>query len=351
VLTAGIPSNAELTRIAISPDDRVAIVSARYDRLYVLDIASNTATITIPLPKDRSENLLIEAIAHDPTGELLLVAATAIFGTNNVEGRLYRAGPRGEGLVELSAARGAGRWYKAIAVDRWTGEIRIVGHNAMTTPTIIYLHRYDDSMRRLTTLNAANTSAGCTDGTWANDGLGGRGLVYVCGINGITLGVFDSTGVFVNGPGFGAASNTFKIEGRPQGDYALAVEDGSTSKLSRFELGVWTTGFSALNVGHVGMVNLAFSDDGARALVVGNYTGTAIRMKEYRHGFYSASGLTDVAIPNFNLAPWLGTNGVLMSDVAWRPGKDCGYVVGGCSGVSCTRGYLVRFTVLNGRGC
>ena len=188
------------------------------------------------------------------------------------------------------------------------------------------------------------------DITWINDQFGNRGVAYVCGYNGITLGHYDSTGTFVNGPGFGAASNTHRISARPQGDYALSIEDGSTSKLSRFAQGVWTVGSSsAVNFGHTGMWGIGFSDDGARALAVGKFnSNNSVYIKEYRHGFYSRNDLTDVSITGFDQAPYLGRNGVWLYELVWRPGMDCGYIVGGCSTGSCSRGYLIEFNVTNG---
>lgn len=352
ILTPGIPRNVLLTRINVSPDGRTALIGASYDRIYVFDIASNSSTISIPLPKDTNENISVEAIEHSADGRFALIAATAIFGTNNAQGRLYRSGPHGEGLVELTAVRGSGRYFRSISVNRFTGAIRVQSHPAQTTPSNIALHVYDDTTRTFTGVDATFTSAGCTGSAFVQDGLGGTGVAYVCGINGITLGILDSTGVFANGPGFGQASNTHRIEARPQQDYALTIEDGSTSKLSRFDQGVWTTGFSAANFSHTGMRNLAFSDDGLRLLAVGNVFNDALRVREYRHGFYASNQLADVSIPNFNLAPYLGTSSVSMHDAAWRPGRDCGYIVGGRSNFQGTDGFLIRFEVLNGyRGC
>ena len=89
-------------------------------------------------------------------------------------------------------------------------------------------------------------------------------------------------------------------------------------------------------------------DFGARALVVGRFSSGDLRISEFRDGHYSTAGLTDVSIIGFDQSPWLGRSGVQMSDVAWRPGKDCGYMVGGCSTLTCNAGYLIYFSVQNG---
>ena len=351
ILVAGIPSNVNLTQIAIAPDDSVILVSAAYNTIYMIDRAAETSTLSVTLPRMSNESVRVESIVYAPGGSYVLISASSIHGQNNSTGRLFRAGPHLQGLQELTNLRRAGQNLQTIAINPASGAIRILGHPSQTTPSIIYLYEYDDATGTFSDVDATNTSAGCTDIAWAGDGFGGFGVAYVCGINGITLGVFDSTSVFVNGPGFGAASNTFRIDARPQADYALTIESGSTSKLSRFDQGVWTTGFSAVNFGHTGMHNLRFSDDGNRALVTGNFSSPVQRMKEYRHGFYSSGQITDVSIGNFNISPFLGRSGVLMNDAAWRPGQDCGYVVGGCNSPSCTRGYFIEFRVLNGRAC
>ncbi len=351
ILVPGIPSNQVLTKIAISPDDSLVLVSASYNTIYVVDRATETSTRSITLPRMNNESVRIESIWYAPGGAYILIAASSIHGSNNSTGRLFRADPRLVNVEEQVNLRRAGQNLQAIAADPASGAIRVMGHPSQTTPSNVVLYEYDDATRTWSDVDATFTSAGCTDIAWAGDGLGGFGVAYVCGINGITLGIFDSTGVFANGPGFGAASNTFKIDARPQGDYALTIESGSTSKLSRFDQGVWTTGFSAVNFGHTGMHNLRFSDDGNRALVTGNYRNDVQRMKEYRHGFYSSNQITDVSIGNFNLGPFLGRDGVMIYDAEWRPGQDCGYVVGGCNSHVCTRGYLIQFTVINGRAC
>ena len=87
------------------------------------------------------------------------------------------------------------------------------------------------------------------------------------------------------------------------------------------------------------------------AIITGEQIGSTAQLREYRDGAYTTSGITDISIANFDASPYGGTNGVVLLEAAWRPGADCGYVVGGCSTANCTRGYLIAFEVVNGRAC
>jgi hypothetical protein len=350
VIVSGITSNEELTNIAIAPDGSRMIVSERYDRLHIIEVQTQTRMRTIVLPGIGSSLGLIADVKYAANGQFILIAATVIPRSGSRSARIYRADADGQNLVEISTARIGGREFHAIAVDHTSSEIRVLSRPEGSSPNYLGLHTYVDSSQSFTAALTTFTSAGCEDATWINDQFSNRGVAYVCGYNGITLGHYDSTGAFVNGPGFGAASNTHRIAARPQGDYALAIESGSTSKLSRFAQGVWSVGSSsAVNFGHTGMSGVGFSDDGARALTIGTFRNNSVYIKEYRHGFYSRNELTDVSITGFDQAPYLGRSGVWLYELIWRPGMDCGYIVGGCSTLSCTRGYLIEFNVTNGR--
>ena len=346
ILTAQIPSNAYLTRLAVAPDDQVVVVAEAYDRLHVLDITSSTATVSVPLPKDSSEALLVESVVYSRDGSALLIAATRVDGRNR-QGRFYRAGHRGERLAEVE--RTASVSLRAIAVDPLTAEIAVLGSRAIGGGYAVYVYRYDRAQHSLQTPAVqGGLSAGCQDAVWVDDGLGGRGLLYVCGEGGAAAGVLDSTGAFVDGPSSGQIGNLPRVAGRPSGDYALGIH---RERVYRFEAGVWSVGFSAPAWGQVANWDASFSDDGARALAVGDFGNGVGEAREYRHDLYSTQAISDVSIPGFGVMPYLGIGGVHFDDVAWRPGSDCGFIAGGCSTGSCRRGYLIAFRVLNGRGC
>lgn len=347
ILTPGIPSNAELTQLAISPDGRTLLASAVYDRIYTVDIASSSSTISATLPKDDREPIRVEAIAHARDGQSVLIAATAILAGGSVEGRIYRAGPRLRDLAEV-ASRSPGQVWQRIAVDPASGATYLLGHRPISGGSYtISIARYVDGTRTMSPVAQDVTGAGVQDLAIAADGLGGRGLVFAGGVGGGLVGHYDSTGVFSYGP---ATGNTAHLAARPQGDYALAVT-WSSGTLARFQTGVWTVGSSAVSLGTTAVWNVAFSDDGGRALITGAYSGNSAVLREYRHDLYSEPAVTDVSIPGFNVAPWFGTSGVNLNAAAWRPGGDCGFISGGCSSGSCTRGYLIAFELGNGRAC
>lgn len=346
IVTPGIPSNAELVRVAIAPDDAAMIVAQRYDTLYVVDLATETSTIVVALPKDTNEPIRIESIAYSDDGDYVLIATTAFVG-GSPEGRLFRAGPRLGGLTEV-AARNAGNTHQSLVLDTFTGAFHLLSHAQVPNAYVMYLRSYDDVSRTTAILTAQVTSAGCNDVGIAADGIAGDGHVVSCGTNGGTLGIFDSTNVWSTGPQPG---NTTNLSARPQRDYALAVS-WSGGRLSRFDHGVYSVGFSAPSI-PAQSYDVEFNDDGSRALVIGqfrSFDSTAVAW-EFRHDFYATNDLTNVSIQGFDASPWLGISGVLLSDVAWRPGADCGYIVGGCSTLNCTRGYLIGFAVTNGRAC
>ncbi|MCK6548325.1 hypothetical protein L6R52_20930 [Myxococcota bacterium] len=348
VIAPNIPSNRLLTRLAISPDDQRLVVSERYDVLHLFDVATETTTVSVTLPKDSNERIRIDAISYAPAGDFVLVWATALVGASNTpEARLFRAGPSLGGLVRVGTRTG-GRNAQAIAIDATTGEIFLFGYSEIPNAYLAAIQRYDDATRTIAIVDQTITSAGCQDlDLVRDDGLGGRGLVFACGINGAQTGVRDSTGAFSFG---GNVGNTAHVASRPQGDYALFVS-WSGGTLGRFAAGSWTLGSSAPSLSTSSAWNVAFSSDGARALITGQYVNAVAVLREFRHGAYNTNELTDVSILGFDIAPWLGGSGVLLEEAAWRAGGDCGYVVGGCSTVSCARGYLVAFSVVNGRPC
>jgi len=347
VLITGLPSNRHLVRAAVSRDDQTLLTSGRYNDLFVIDRPTETLRGALALPSAGSGRIQrIEGLLMEPTNSHALVAATVLDSGSIVEGRLYRVDLSGTLAPVQVGASLPGVAPQTVVRDPVGGTIYVVGHRSVGGGYWVTVHTYDAATTTLTQQGQSFTSAGCQDGAVVADGLGGRGVAYVCGINGAEVGVRDSTGVFTRGPNTG---NTAHIAGRPQGDYAIGVT-WSGGRLARFELGQWTLGFNAPNVGNSAW-NVQFSDDGERALVTGQYSNGAGSLREYRHDLFSTAELTDVSIPSFDAAPFLATSGVILEDTAWRPRVDCGYLVGGCDSTSCTRGYLIHFRVLNGRSC
>jgi hypothetical protein len=350
VILPGLASTRELGALAITPSGDHLIVAEREDRLRLVALPSETSTRTVALPKDASEPIVIDALAHVPSGALL-IAATAMTGSSTPrtpQGRLYRAGPRLEGLVELRAARASGSSYRAITTSRRSGETTVLAQRAAGAGYVMTLSRYDDTTRALTAPRVESTAAPIDDVAWADDGLGGEARVFVGGLAGAAIGHIDSTGARVDGSG---AGNTSRVAARPQGDYALAVA-WSSSRLLRFRAGAWAVQ-QAPFLGASTAWEVEPSDDGARFVIAGGFDRArdVLFVAEYRDPLYAEADIVDVSIPAFSQAPWQGVAGAGVFDVVWRPGCDGGYMAGGCNLPSCQRGYLIAFQVLNGRRC
>ena len=85
-------------------------------------------------------------------------------------------------------------------------------------------------------------------------------------------------------------------------------------------------------------------------------TGPAVRAEhapvvEYRHDLWSSAELTDVSIPGFDAAPYLGDSSTNLNDAAFRPGCDGGLIVGGKSDWRGTRGLVIEFRIEGLRSC
>ena len=336
---APIPTNAELTHIAIAPDGRSMIVSERYDRLHVIALPAETYVRAVVLPKVAGESLAIAGMRY--AGSRIVIAATAYAG-GGTSGRIFRTGPQGEGVEAVGPA------FSGVSYESVDGHPSTAGHVVIAgrTSGALRIYSMDPEGSAAVLEGQAPIAAGCQDAAPVLDGLGRASLVYACGMNGGAVGEFDGA-TFQYGP---ATTNTSHVASRPQRDYALFV-NWSAGRLLRYEAGTFTVGSAAPELGSIDLWDLAFSDDGQRALITGEMIQGTAQLREYRDRAYSTNGISDVSIPNFDAAPWSGANGVVLWEAAWRPGSDCGYVVGGCGTAGCQRGYLVAFEVLNGRPC
>lgn len=347
MVLSGLPTGQGLYRVAVSGDDRRLVAAAYADRLYVIDRETETLLREIVLPSLGADTVRIGDVAFGPSGDYFLVAATAYDG-EAATGRLYRFDADGgkPALVGTSAGmalerivfRGASDVADLVGSEHLGGGRYVLG-----------LHVYEDASLQLSLDETQAVHAGCEGLALAEDGVTGVARVYTCGVGGGDIGYVDATGTFVRGPGIGNVSH---VDAHPSAAYALAV-GWSSARLVRFQQGRWTSGAAAPSLGTPQLSKLEFSSDGERALLVGAYERSNRRaeLREYRHGGYSTSDLSDVSIRGFDAAPWLGVNGSGLFDAAWRPGCDEGYIVGGCGGPSCGRGWLIHFVVTNGRAC
>lgn len=340
-IVSPIAPNQELTHVAIAPDGASMIVSERYDRLHVIALPGETHVRTVHLPKSGSELLGITGIRYVSGGAQILVIATAYEGSA-ISGRVFRLGALGESPSAVGPAFPNVAYESIDGHPTVAGRVMIVGR----TNGFVRIYSMDPNANAPALEGQAAVTAGCQDAAPVVDAFGNMGAVYACGMTGGAVGEFDGVS-FYAGP---AVGNTSHVASRPQRDYALFV-NWSIGKLARYDQGAFTVGAAAPDLGSLDLWDITFADDGRRALITGEMIGSVAQMREYRDGAYSTSGITDISIANFDASPYGGTNGVVLLEAAWRPGTDCGYVVGGCSTANCTRGYLIAFEVVNGRAC
>ena len=133
---------------------------------------------------------------------------------------------------------------------------------------------------------------------------------------------------------------------------ALAVSWSGRS-LCRFEDGAWAPYASRPRFSAQGIYDVSFSPDGRRALIVGRTGVSPLRgtVLEYRYDLYSSAEITDVSIPGFDAAPYLGDSNTYLSDSAFRPGCDGGLIVGGNTSWSGSTGLLIEFAIEGGTAC
>jgi hypothetical protein len=197
------------------------------------------------------------------------------------------------------------------------------------------------------------TSAGCDDLAFADNEFGTWGIVLACGSNGADAPYYTEVGgtpTWRPGPP-ATLGNASRAATHGNGDYALVVS-WSGEDLDRFQMGSWRpTG--AVGWTTIGVWDVSFSPDGARALIVGRASGGAAlvgSVLEYRHDLYSTAAITNVSIPNF-AALYLGTSNTYLHDSAFRPGCDGGLIVGGESSFSGSTGIVAEFEIEGGRAC
>lgn len=338
----GLSTTELLTRVLLMPGQ--LWVSARDDRVYIIDRSAETLIRTVQLPLAGADFVEIEDLARAQSGAYVLVAAKAFMGGGSIEGRLYRVSSDGQSVALVSGAA-SGRSFAAIAHRPLEQEDYILARVEIGSAFQVGIYRYNDITKAFDTLAVEPVSAGCQDMAPVLDGWGGWGLAFSCGLSGGAVGLYD--GAVNLGPSVG---NTSRLAAHPSGQYALGVS-WSAGRLLRYEQGIWSGPSGAPELGSTAVWAIGMSDDGARALISGEFENNAIVLKEVRSGAFSTAEITDVSILNAHLGPWTARAQVVLRDVAWVSGGDCGYLVGGCDSLSCAKGYLISFSVQNGRSC
>ncbi len=268
--------------------------------------------------------------------------------TTGNAGRIYLFDHTTGAVTEMANQRFAGGTYESIEWRNASTPAKLLGQIPSSgSGYIAWIWPFEVATGRASSgVKVTPTPAGCQDLGLATDAFDFPATAVVCGVNGAHVFHIDSGENVV--PHTGNAGNTSRIASRPQHDYSLAV-GWSGNRLYRFERGAWQTGFTQPQV--AGGFQVEFDSLGARAIVLGGLGGSVGQVYEYRHDLFTDADLTDVSIQNFDQPPYNADGFVQLNDAGWRSGCDAGLIVGGSDTLTSKKGYVIRFSVVNGTGC
>lgn len=352
----------EAVVVAFHPDGSYALVLERDTNVRVYDWAARTAA-AFDL-RVSGVALSLTDVSFDPAGgSAYIVGYETVSGANTgvvirLDDAAWRAGMGAASFTRTALTR-AGERFTGIerppSGDGPVGDGRPVVLSASGTST--YIARLRDIDPATSTfgsfIQARATSAGCDDLAFVDNEFGTWGIVLACGVNGADAPYYTEVGGTPEWrPGPAATlGNASRAATHGSGDYALVVS-WSGRDLDRFQAGAWAA--AAPGWAAIGVWDVSFSPDFARALIVGRASGGASlvgTVLEYRHDLYSTAAITNVSIPGFGSAPYLGTSNTNLNDSAFRPGCDGGLIVGGETSFSGSTGIIVEFQIEGGRAC
>lgn len=354
-----IAAAGEPQRVAFHPDGDYFVVLERSGDVHVVDWMSEEVIRVDPSPA--GQPVYWTDIAFDPSGGFALLTGAEA----NAHGVVYRLDDAtlraGEArfLTALPRLRQPGVPITAIEYP-WDGGAPVVlSKRDVGAAWNALLRDIDLDAEAYGGLLAAHFSgAGCDDLAFADNEFGGPGILVVCGHNGADHLYYTEVGGEARWrvrPGTNDTGNLGSAAAHPLGDYALVVS-WSGRRVFRFQAGLLNRSAAAPNYTRQGIWRVAFQQEGQRALVVGRAGVQPVRgtVVEYRHDEYACPvvdtpqcGLTNVSIPGFDAAPYNGDSNTYLYDAAFRPGCDGGVLVG----YGRDTGYVIRFDILNGRGC
>ncbi|MEZ4411082.1 MAG: hypothetical protein R3A52_32065 [Polyangiales bacterium] len=346
----GIRPDALSAPVAVAwhPSGDYALILSYRDTVFRYDASTQAVTRVATA----GSTVYWRNLTFTPDGARALLLAYTVSGSTQ-QGRIYEWDHNTSTLTERMSERSATNYYDALVYNPEGTQAVLMSTLRSTTSTsssTFTLWRYDANGNRLTTPSPIARGilgqTACNDVAWVRDGFGDPAFAVVCGVNtggGYLITNIDGTPVIVANPTSSQTGNMAHITSRPQGDLAFAV-GSSSSKLYRYRAGLWEVGFDRPQLNGISAV--AFSDDGNRALAYGGQG----RMYEYRYDLYTASEITNVAIP-IMAAPFNQPSQAFLNGVAWRPGCDAGLAVGGQNNFSGTTAFVAYFRVLNGRRC
>lgn len=354
----------EAVVVAFHPDGSYALVLERDTNVRVYDWSARTA-VAIDL-RVGGRALLLTDVSFDPNGGgAHLVGYERVSGADTgvvirFDDATWRAAHDATAFTRTALTRSGERFVAVQRPPTGDGPVGdgrpVVLSQSGSSP---YLARVRDLDPATDTFGAflqtRNTSAGCDDLAFADNEFGTWGFVLVCGTNGADAPYYTEIGgVGEWRPGPAATlGNASRADTHGSGDYALGVS-WSGRDLDRFQQGAWLPSASAPGWSTIGVWDVSFSPDGVRALIVGRASGGASlvgSVLEYRHDLYSTAQITNVSIPAFASAPYLGTSNTNLNDSAFRPGCEGGLVVGGETSAFGSTGMIVEFQIEGGIAC
>lgn len=354
----------EAVVVAFHPDGSYALVLERDTNVRVYDWAARTAVAFDLRVAGRA--LSLTDVSFDPAGGSAYVVGYETVSAANTgvvirfDDAAWRAGMGAASFTRTSITRAGERFVgieRPSAGDGPVGDGRPVLLSASGTSSYIArLRDVDPSTNAFGSfIQTRPTSAGCDDLAFVDNEFGTWGIVLACGANGADAPYYTEVGgVGEWRPGPAATlGNASRAASHGSGDYALVVS-WSGRDLDRFQAGAWHDAATVPGWPAIGVWDVSFSPDGARALIVGRASGGASlvgTVLEYRHDLYTTAAITNASIPAFASAPYLGTSNTNLNDSAFRPNCDGGLIVGGETNFSGSTGMIVEFQLEGGRAC
>ena len=266
--------------VAFSADGRYALVLDRVDGVRIFDTARSD-TRRFVLETSSRDPIYWQDVAFSPEGDQALLVGTRIGDATASEvwvfdAAAYRADDTAPDAAFTQLSGAASREFAeavTFAGPRHGDGRPLILSRSDRFPYTRWLDALDLESGTTELLVASATSAGCQDIAYVENEFGNAGYLIVCGVNGYD-GLYwtEVGGAFELRTDLGANSlgNTSRIVPRPQGDYALVIQN-SSDRVHRFEAGQMNASSEAPWFRTRRLWAGAFDPDGRRALLTGKY--------------------------------------------------------------------------------
>ncbi|TVR04306.1 MAG: hypothetical protein EA398_02645 [Deltaproteobacteria bacterium] len=351
-----VASFGESVTVDWHPDGSVAVVGRRSGAVHLVD--GDTLEVTrLPLPETGAT--LIDRVRFDPFGRAWVMGTRDPGGTPSGFIHILEEDPD-DGGWSWSTPPGvpAEQAFRNIRWDTHDGDGLLLSATR-SSPWIFRLWSVDPETLTFTLRVASASGAGCQDVAPAPNEFGEPGYLVVCGINGgaahhwtRVAGEFEvRSGLALGTTNLGNISST---DSHPDHDRTLVI-GWSGRTVHRFIAGSFVTNPPAPSFSTRGISSVRFAPDGRRGLIVGRRTvsppGGLVMEVLPCDGAGQNCPITEVLVPGFDAPPYNAGSNAHLHESAWRPGCDGGLIVGGESGLSLDRGFLIRFDLEGGRPC